>query len=216
MKLSELFFICDDAYGYQEVGHSVNYKFYEEDSNLIIFFQGSNSVFDWIRNFLFGKRPYKDMAIPYRVHRGFLAAWKEVEDIIIEKISDPRWKDITVVGYSHGGSLCAFCTECIWFYRPDLRENHMRGIAFESPRILAQWALPEELRVRWKNFTVVRVGNDLVTHCPPIIFGYRHLGSMLKIKANTSSVSSWYIPHCIKCHYPQVVYQSLLDWESKE
>lgn len=26
------------------------------------------------------------MKIPYRVHRGFLEAWKEVEDIVIDKI----------------------------------------------------------------------------------------------------------------------------------
>lgn len=30
------------------------------------------------------------MGIPYKVHRGFLAAWKEVEDIIINKIKDNR------------------------------------------------------------------------------------------------------------------------------
>ena len=67
------------------------------------------------------------MGIPYRVHRGFLAAWKEVEDIIVDKITEEqeyyssemgkrkeyKWKQIVVVGYSHGGALAAFCHECV-------------------------------------------------------------------------------------------------------
>ena len=53
------------------------------------------------------------MEVSYRVHRGFLAAWKEVEDIIIAKIKDPKWTKIVTVGYSHGGALAGFCHECV-------------------------------------------------------------------------------------------------------
>ena len=55
------------------------------------------------------------MEIPYYVHRGFLAAWKEVEDIIINKISNPAYKQIVTVGYSHGGALAGLCHECVWY-----------------------------------------------------------------------------------------------------
>ena len=132
MKLSKLFADCAWNVPYEETGHDVDYAFVEDikTHTLIIYFQGSSSVWDWTRNFLFKKRPYKDMDKPYRVHRGFLAAWKEVEDIIIAKITekdDPllcnKWKHIIVVGYSHGGALAAFCHECVWFHRPDLREE---------------------------------------------------------------------------------------------
>lgn len=143
-KLSELFHKCAYDVQYQTVGHDVNYAF-EEDiktHTLTIYFQGSSSVWDWVRNFLFKKKPYKDMEIPYRVHRGFLEAWKEVEDIIIEKIMEIdqpllclKWKHIIVVGYSHGGALAAFCHECVWFHRPDLRREGLEGYGFEAPRI---------------------------------------------------------------------------------
>lgn len=217
MKLSELFKICDDPTGYQTVGHDVNYKFVEDGDHLYIYFQGSSSRQDWLRNFLFRAEPYKDMKIPYKVHAGFLAAWKEVEDIIIEKITDRehfgawkyKWNDITVIGYSHGGSLCAFCVECIWFHRPDLRDYHMRGYAFEAPRIFAQWKMPEGLKERWESLIVIRNGSDIVTHCPPILFGYRDLGNMFKINGDTSLVKEWYIPRCIKYHFPQVVLDGL-------
>ena len=221
MLLSELFKICDDPNGYQEVGHSVNYKFQEEGDRLIIYFQGSNSIWDWVRNFMFGKRPYKDMSVPYRVHRGFLAAWKEVEDIIIAKITENvkgayKWKDITVVGHSHGGALCQFAVECVWYHRPDLRMGGMRGYAFEAPRIFAQWCLPQELAERWATLFVFRDGTDIVTHCPPVIFGYRNLGSMIKIKGDYTLVDKKWTPRCVKYHYPQVVYDGLVKFEGEE
>ena len=92
MHLSKLFHLCAYEIEYQQVGDSVNYAFLEDNSTLYIFFQGSNSISDWVRNFFFKKKPYKDMKIPYRVHRGFLAAWKEVEDLIIEKINQKKSK----------------------------------------------------------------------------------------------------------------------------
>ena len=75
-KLSELFRKCDRGIKYQTVGKDVNYAFEEDDETrtLTIYFQGSNSTTDWVRNFLFKKKPYKDMEVAYRVHRGFLAA----------------------------------------------------------------------------------------------------------------------------------------------
>lgn len=221
MKLSRLFKDCACRNDYQQVGDSVNYAFEEHKKNktLYIYFQGSNSITDWVRNFLFTKRPYKDMVIPYRVHRGFLAAWKEVEDIIISKIlernennTDYLWKHIIIVGYSHGGALTFFATECVWFYREDLREDGFRSYAFESPRVYAGFKIKKELKERWKNMIVIRCNNDLVTHCPPLIFGYTHAGEMIKIKGDTSLVQNKQ-PKCIKSHYPQVVYDGLVKRE---
>lgn len=220
-KLSELFHLCAYDIEYQQVGDSVNYAFLEESDSLFIFFECSNSVTDWVRNFLFPAKPYHDMDIPYRVHRGFLSAWKEVEDIIIAKICEDdndcnyKWKHITIVGYSHGGALCQFAVECAWFWRPDLRESGIEGYAFESPRIYAGFKVKKELRERWKNLLVIRTGNDLVTHCPPRIFRFADLGNMLKIKGDASLVHNK-CPKCIKYHYPEVVYDALLKYEQEQ
>ena len=225
-KLSKLFHKCAYDIAYQTAGEDVNYAFEEDKRNniLTIYFQGSSQVTDWIRNFLFGKKPYKDMEIPYRVHRGFLAAWKEVEDIIIAKITetkvnsiDYRWKHIVVVGYSHGGALAAFCHECVWFHRPDLRDGGFEGYGFEAPRIYAGYRVKKELKERWETFKVIRDNNDLVTHCPPVIFGYCHVGSLIKVKGDIKlGPNKWYIPNCIKSHFPEVVYDGLLKAENKE
>lgn len=226
-KLSELFHKCAYDVDYKQIGDSVNYAFVEEGDTLYIYFQGSNSITDWVRNFLFPSKPYKDMKVPYRVHRGFLAAWKTVEDVIIQKvleskevapkrqlgIVDPeelKWQHIIVVGYSHGGALAGFCHECVWYYRPDLRRKGLEGYGFEAPRFYAGWKVKDCLQQRWETFKVIRTNNDLVTHCPPAIFGFCHVGSMIKIKGDTSLVENKQ-PKCIKSHYPQVVYQGLVD-----
>lgn len=226
MKKSELFHRCAYDVEYQTVGHDVNYAFEQDITThtLIIYFQGSTETTDWVRNFLFKKRPYKDMEIPYRVHRGFLAAWKEVEDIIIDKIMEIdkpllclKWKHIIVVGYSHGGALAAFCHECVWFHRPDLREEGLEGYGFEAPRIYGGWHVKKALQERWKNFVVIRDNNDLVTHCPPALFRFCHVGNILKIHGDIKlGPKEWYIPNCIKSHYPQVVYDGLIKAENKE
>lgn len=218
-KLSELFKKCAWDIHYTNVNDWVSYAFVEENSDLYIYFQGSCEVKDWLANFLFKRKPYKDMETPYKVHRGFLQAWKEVEDIIIAKICEDdengsyKWKHITVVGYSHGGALAAFCHECVWYWRPDLREKGLVGYGFEAPRIFGQWRLSEKLAERWNNFTVIRTNNDLVTHCPPAIFRYRHVGSIMTIEGDVSLVESKWIPDCIKSHYPQVVYDALTKLE---
>ena len=234
-KLSYLFRQCAWEVKYETVGDSVNYAFVTKGDKLYIYWQGSNSLSDWVRNFLFPSRPYSDMQIPYRVHRGFLAAWKEVEDIIISKITekelrepvkeereqgysevlDYKWKHIVVVGYSHGGALSGFCHECVWYYRPDLRENGLEGYGFESPRFYSGWWVKNSLKERWANYTVIRCNNDLVTHCPPDIFFYVHVGHILKIKGDTSMVHDKVLK-CVKSHYPEVVYQALLDYEKEQ
>jgi len=233
-KMSYLFAKCNSI-DYDVVGEDVNYKFIEEGRTLYIYFQGSSSVTDWIRNFLFGKKPYKDMKIPYRVHRGFLKAWKEVEDLVIEKITERKlstantleemsgilvnqeyqWKEIIIVGYSHGGALAQFAHECVWFYRPDLRKEGLTTYAFEAPRIYAGYRVKKSLRERWTNCFVIRNNNDIVTHCPPRLFGYADINKeqMIQIHGDISSVTQWYIPKCIKSHYPQPVYDGLVKYE---
>ena len=218
--LSELFYECAYRGGWTTV-HNVDFKFIEHEDKLEIYFQGSNQITDWLDDFMFGKRPYQDMSIPYKVHRGFLKQWKIVEDIIIEKImerneatKDYMWKEITVVGYSLGGALAWFCHECCWYHRPDIRDN-IFGYGFEAPRVYACWFINKKLKKRWENFLVIRDNNDIVTYCPPTIFGYRHTSKILKIQGNTDLVDNK-LPKCIKSHYPQVVLSGLHKLEQKK
>lgn len=232
MKLSQLFYKCAYEIEYEHVGNSVNYAFEEDKDTLYIYFECSNSITDWILNFLFKKRPYHDMEIPYRVHRGFLKAWKKVEDIIIKKITkkelreptkqeydegyikvmDYKWKHIVVVGYSHGGALAGLCHECVWYHRPDIRDSGLEGYGFEAPRFYGGFHIKKSLKERWANFKVIRTNNDIVTHCPPWLLRFHHVGEIYKFKGDTKLVKNK-LPKCIKSHYPEVVYDALLKVE---
>jgi hypothetical protein len=216
---SILFTNCVYA-SYNNVGDCVSYAFVEKDDTLYIYFQGSSSIADWVRNFWFFKKPYKDMETPYYVHGGFLAAWKEVEDIVINKItetlpdsSEYKWKRIVTIGYSHGGALSGLCHECVWFHRPDIRDN-IFGIGFESPRFYHGFAVKKQLQERWKNYVVFRNHNDIVTRCPPFLFGFCHVGQVITIgRPEANSMELYKKPHCIGAHYPERVFESLVYWE---
>lgn len=229
LKLDELFINCAYKVVYTQVGDSVNYAFVEEGSTLYIFFEGSNSISDWVRNFWFFKKPYKNMKISYYVHSGFLSAWKEVEDIIIKKITevkspstkrtwyshtdfidepDYRFKKIISVGYSHGGALSGFCHECVWFNRPDIR-NNIFGVGFESPRFYRGLFVNKKLKERWENYIVIRNHFDIVTFLPPRLFLFTHVGTVCTL--NQTSTVNYKKPKCIGAHYPDKVLESLRE-----
>ena len=206
MKLTDLF-LDNLKEDYIKVGQSVSYKFRETDDTLIIQLESSSELIDWIRNFKFKKRPYRDMLIPYKVHGGFLEAWKEIEDIIIEKVKSKDWQHIIVVGYSHGASLAVLCHECVWYNIP--HKERVTTYAFEPARVYGSWKVKPELLERWKNFYWFRNHNDLVTHVPPWLLGYCHVGNRINIGKNKK-----YGP--LKSHYPQSVYDSLVEYEKEQ
>lgn len=226
LVLSDLFRKCAYRFDYKQAGDSVNYAFVEKGDTLFIYFEGSNSISDWFRNFWFFKKPYKEMEITFRIHGGFLAAWKEVQDIVIAKITelkspyikrtwyneeeftdtpDYKFNNIITVGYSHGGALSGLCHECVWFNRPDIRKN-IYGVGFESPRFYHGFRVKKALKERWENYEVVRNHNDIVTHLPPFLFCFTHVGQLLKIGQKKK-----YGP--IKSHYPDKVLESLKERE---
>ena len=111
--------------------------------------------------------------------------------------------------------MAAFCHECCWYHRPDLRDNHaLEGYGFEAPRIYAGWHVKKALKERWETFTVIRDGSDIVTHCPPAIFRFCHVGKILEVKGDTSLVTQRLL-RCVKYHFPEVVYDALLKYENE-
>ena len=131
MTLSKYFKNCAYDIHYQQAGDSVNYAFVESEdhSTLIIYFQGSNSITDWVRNFLFTKKVFDE----FKVHRGFLDAYMEVRNIILDKAYEKKYSASIVVGYSHGGALCQLALEDLVYHFSDMQDS-IFGYAFESPR----------------------------------------------------------------------------------
>ena len=148
-------------------------------NRLYIYFEHSDGAQDWQNNFDFVATPYKNMEGNWQAHGGFVKVWKSIEDYIAPQVSDEKYKKITIVGYSHGAALAVLCHEYAYYHRPDIRQN-IFGYGFGCPRVIFG-RMSEEHEKIWENFTVIRNIDDMVTHLPPSILGFFHVGSMLEI-----------------------------------
>ena len=204
MKLSTLFKRCIEI-PYTEVENSASFALERIDDVLYIYLECSNGDVDWLNNFDFPARPYTRMKEQtWFAHRGFMRVFKSIEPYIADYVSDLSLKKIITVGYSHGAALAVLCHEYVWFNRPDLR-HMIEGYGFASPRVI--WgAQTYSLTKRWRNFTVIRNINDIVTHVPPKILGYTHVGSLLEIgkKGKYSATDA---------HRPENMLTELLNYE---
>lgn len=148
-------------------------------NRLYIFFEGSNGIVDWINNFDFPAKAYREMADKWYVHKGFLRVWKSAREYLKSEILNPKVKEIVITGYSHGAALALLCHEFCVFNRPDIAEN-IRGYGFGCPRVVFG-RLKKAVKARFEHFYVIRNCKDIVTHVPPTIFGFKHVGNMIHI-----------------------------------
>ena len=179
MSLYQLFSECVSI-PYSAAGCCANYALRRKFNTLYIFFEKSVGAADWKSNIDFPAKPYKRMGkTVWFAHSGFLTVWREVEPMLAAAIADESVRKIIIVGYSHGAAVAVLCHEYVWFNRPDLRGS-LEGYGFGCPRVF--WGLRyADLMQRWERFTVVRNIDDIVTHVPPFLFGFSHVGKMLKI-----------------------------------
>ena len=198
MTISELFTQCIHLPSSQ-VGASANYATKREGNTLYLFFEGSDGKTDWKNNLDFPAKAYKRTEKRmWFAHRGFLRVWKEIEPFLAPVIADKSVKKIVAAGYSYGGALAMLCHEYVWYHRPDLRERS-EGYGFGAPRVF--WGIrTKTLKERWKNFAVIRNIDDIVTHLPPRIFGYAHVGKMIKIgkRGRYSPIEAHYAENILK------------------
>ncbi len=201
MTLAHLFTKCLRA-PYVTARHSADLYVEKQGSTLYLFFQCSNGAEDWMNNLDF---PVRALRTPsgrcYFAHRGFVRVFEAVLPRIREAASDKAVREAVTVGYSHGAALAVLCHGFLWQTYPLLRA-HLKGYGFGCPRVL--WGrLPRE--VSWDTFTVIRNLNDVVTHVPPALLGYRHVGKLLEIGERGK-----YSP--VDAHRPENILRELISY----
>ncbi len=180
--------------------NTASYRTERAGETLYLFFEKSNGATDWKNNLDFPAKPYRQMKDLWFVHRGFLRVFKTLERRLAPLIFDPKIKRIIISGYSHGAALALLFHEYCVFNRPDLA-NRIFGYGFGCPRVV--WLFKgRRLKARFENFYVIRNGRDLVTHLPPWLFGYRHVGKMISLEDKKSSA--------IDAHRPESYFRALL------
>lgn len=167
---------------YTQVENAGDFAIKREGNTLRLFFEWSDGKEDWKNNFDFPVKPYRHMEHLWFCHRGFLKVWKSIEPYLESHIQDAEVSKIEIVGYSHGAAIALLCYEYCIFHRPDI---YVQGVGFGCPRVF--WGfVPELVKERFRNFTVVRNGNDIVTHVPPALFGFRHISKFIGIGQDQS------------------------------
>ena len=198
-----------------------DYKTIKSGTKLFLLLECSNQREDWKHNFDFPAKPYHDMSKKWKAHRGFVKVWKSIVPYIEKAVADPTITQIITIGYSHGAALAVLAQEYIWFNRPDIRDN-CYAFAFEPPRVFCGWKIPKELKPRWENLYIFRNGNDIVTHAPPALFLFKHVGTLIRIGQSRTHIekTGWigqrgeWLPKCVLEHdYPNVRY-SLEEYEA--
>lgn len=181
---------------YTHVENDASFSVKRNRGTLKIFFEPSNGDTDWKNNFNFPAKPYRKMNNLWFCHRGFLKVWKSIEPYIVDEIMDPTVKKIEIVGYSHGAAVAILCYEYVKFNRPTIEVS---GVGFGAPRVFWGFAC-KSVRERFNGFVVVRNGNDIVTHLPPLLFGFRHVGELRRIGKSEG---------LIRDHYPEKYIEGL-------
>ena len=166
---------------YRDAPNGGSWAFDRQGDALYLWFQHSNGITDWLNNFRVTAVPYREMTPPWRCHKGFLSVFKAMLPDLTSLITDLDVKRVCTVGYSHGAALAVLCHEYIWYHRPDLRGS-MCGYGYGCPRVLFG-CVDRELALRWEHFYVVRNLDDIVTHLPPRISGYCHVGKLVTVGA---------------------------------
>lgn len=188
---------------------TASYSFRLSRGTLEIFFEWSRGAVDWKNNLDFPARPYRDMADRWYAHRGFLRVWKTLEPVLSPWILHPQVQSIRIAGYSHGAALALLCHEYCMFYRQELAEaESISGVGFGCPRVLFG-AVSPRVAERFRNFTVIRNCRDLVTHLPPALLGYRHVGTLLQIGSGAPMSA-------VDCHRPENYLAALRQWREEQ
>ena len=192
---------------YRQTALEVSWDFSRRGNVLFIYFEPSNGTRDWINNLTFHAAPYRDMQPPWQCHAGFLKCWESVKPHIAALISDSTLSRVVTVGYSHGAALAVLCHEYVWFTRPDLRKS-LLGFGFGCPRVL-YGCVPLAIAQRWEQFFVVRNTDDLVTHLPPRVLGYCHVGNLITV----GKVGTY---NAIDAHRPENILTELKKYEARQ
>lgn len=175
--LKQLFISCLEA-EYTHGDNSGSFAYRRDGEVLYLFFEKSNGSEDWINNLSYHSVSRGRAGDEWYCHEGFLRVFEGILPQFVDLIKNPTTKKIVTVGYSHGAALALLCHEYVWKERGDIIEQ-CESYGFGCPRVI--WGTVPLEGERWRSFYIIRNIDDSVTHLPPKIMGYRHVGRLLEI-----------------------------------
>lgn len=152
---------------------------------LYITFLGSVSKMDWVHNFMFWKKPYKQMKKLFFVHAGFLKIYKIVRDRIHTFMYDhiKDFSKIIISGHSLGGAIATLCYEDVSYLLTNdpvfIDKNiELVSVTTGAPRVFS-FIGSKVLKERCGGQIHVQYKNDGVPTVPPSLLGYKRYGKVI-------------------------------------
>ena len=113
-------------------GDDVQFKIERSNGVARLYFQCTSSKKDWIDNFTFWVKPYRDMPVKWYAYKGFIDKYKSARDAILEAIRGDN--QIIVSGYSQGAALGLLAYKNILFAFP---YKNVTAKLFICPRVVS-------------------------------------------------------------------------------
>lgn len=166
------------------------------DDYLLIIFRGSDSLLDWIKNFLFYRKviPYNGTNPKIKVHSGFLKNYKTVREYIHNIVKESPVKKVFVFGHSMGGAVAVLCALDIQY---NFKDVDVGCFTIGTPRIGNEY-FKKSFERRLPDYKQAEYGDDLVPQVPPLFFGFSvldkfyHIGPERKKRIGTLKDHKWY------------------------
>ena len=140
---------------------------------VIVSIRGSDDFEDWLDNLSFTSKKTKFG----HIHSGMFDAYMEIRDSLVDAVTrTPFLRKLTICGHSKGGAMAQI-------FAVDIRgflSCEIECITFASPRVGKSdfVKITKDSTVSFKRFTN---RGDIVPFAIPWSFGYRHIGSPIKI-----------------------------------
>lgn len=177
LKPHEYFEVIKNA-NYTKSGDDVDWAIIVDDDRdkIILSFKESNSKRDWINNFNFPIKPYKNQSTCLLVTRGWAKAYKTCNDEVMENLikqlsNTDKDYHIEIIGWSYGGALAILACEDLYF-RTGIKAN---VITFGAPKVSFGRKTRNYIFTECCNSVHQYANvNDVVTYLPPFPF-YKHI-----------------------------------------
>lgn len=177
---------------YKETGWELDY-FYDEETNTLalaiveddilhLVFRSSqapDNKVDLHYNLKISKR--RDDIFPQeniRAYSGFLEKYHAIRPDILKRVhQDGTGRPVMLLGHSGGGAIAALAYMDLTQLYP---EKEMAAVTYGMPRVFnrhgAAW-----FEEHYEQFIRIVNGRDAIPNMPPALFGYRHVGRLIRI-----------------------------------
>lgn len=164
------------------------YPFYTTDNDSFIIdwsndktvfcFAGSNDIKDWFDNFHFAQSDINHKDIHDGFEQAFMSIFKEYQKYFTRAIQ--RGLPIYLIGHSKGGALAIIGTYyMLTSYNFD--KTLLNAITFGTPMVGGEKFCNFMQRSEAYILEVINL-QDVITKCPPEVFGYMHCGLVKLVK----------------------------------